>query len=122
MAGLSPACSSNNPAPPGTGGSSTSSTTTTSSSTGTGGAGDAGTSSSSSGTGGSGTGGGDAGGDASIDAEPCVSDGGDAGCYSCPPGTTDQFLNQCAPGGDQCTHFDNATQLPFWDGGALPVP
>ncbi len=52
----------------------------------------------------------------------CVSDGGATSCYSCPPQTNEQFLNACAPNGDQCTHFDNATGLPFWDGGALPVP
>ncbi len=120
VASVVPACSSSNPAPPGT--SSSVSSTTSSSSGGTGGGGGAGTSSASSaGTGGAttsssgGTGGGDAG-------PPCVSDGGATGCYSCPPATNEQFLNACAPNGDQCTHFDNATQLPFWDGGALPVP
>ena len=118
--GLAPACSSTNPAPPTSASSSTSGST--SSSSGGGGAGGATTSSSASTTA-SGTGGASTSSSSGGDGGPaCVSDGGATGCYSCPPTTNDQFLNACAPNGDQCTHFDNASKLPFWDGGALPVP
>jgi hypothetical protein len=116
--GAAPACSTSNPAPPTSG-----SSTSVSSSSGAGGSSTASSSSSSSsGSGGGGASSSSSGGTGGDAGAPCVSDGGDAGCYSCPPTTTNQFLNACAPGGDQCTHFDNATQLPFWDGGALPAP
>jgi hypothetical protein len=119
VVGLAPGCSSSNPSPPSSG-------TSSSSSSGAGGAGGASTSASSTTTTASGTGGGgtsSSGGTGGGDGGPaCVPDGGATGCYSCPPKTNDEFLNACAPNGDQCTHFDNATSLPFWDGGALPVP
>jgi hypothetical protein len=117
---VGPACSSaSNPAPPGT---SSVSSTASSGATGTGGATSSttGTGGTASGTGGATSGTGGTGGTGFDAGPPCVSDGGDAGCYSCPPTNTNEFLNACAGSTDQCTHFDNATRLPAWDGGALP--
>jgi hypothetical protein len=119
LSSAAPACSSNNQAPPSTstnsttatgGGTTTTSTTSTTSSTTT----------TTTGTGGTGGGSADGGPDSGDAGPPCVSDGGTTGCFSCPPQTNAQFLTQCAPSGDQCTSFDNAARLPFWDGGALP--
>jgi hypothetical protein len=117
---VAPACGNNNNAAPPTptstatassSGSQSGASTSTSSTSGGGGAGGAGSSTASSSSGG--TGGGDGG-------PPCVSDGGATGCYSCPPQTNSQFLNACASATDQCTHFNNVTRLPFYDGGTLP--
>jgi protocatechuate 3,4-dioxygenase beta subunit len=48
---------------------------------------------------------------------------GAGGCFSCPPTTTSQFLNQCT--GAQCSGFDNATRIPssdfLPDGGLIPL-
>jgi hypothetical protein len=51
----------------------------------------------------------------SVDAASCAAD---AGCWSCTPSTTAEFLNQCTA--SQCTPFDNLQRLPDYDGGALP--
>src|SRR5579871_5852459 len=117
LAGASPACSNDNqaPPPPGTTGSGASTTTTNT----TGGSTTTTTSTTTTaGTGGTGGGTADAGPDSG---PPCVSDGGATGCFSCPPQTNAQFLNACTSSSDQCTHFDNTSRLPFWDGGPLPA-
>jgi hypothetical protein len=44
----------------------------------------------------------------------------DAGCWSCAPQSTPEFLNQCAGSGVTCATFDNS-RVPGWDGG-LPPP
>ena len=117
LSSTAPACSSSNPAPPSsstntttaTGGSTTTTTTSSTSSTST----------TTTGTGGGSPDSGPDSGDAGEAGPPsCAPDGG-TGCFTCPQ-TNNQILNQCAPSGDQCTHFDNATRLTFWDGGALP--
>jgi hypothetical protein len=118
-----PACGNSNPVPPGTSSSVAGSSGAT---TGTGGSSTTGSgASTTSGTGGattSGTGGATTVGTGGNDAgPPCVPDGGATGCYSCPPTTTDEFLNACAAN-DQCSHFDNTARIPGWDGGPLPVP
>ncbi len=44
---------------------------------------------------------------------------GAKGCYSCPPKTNSELLNQCT--GNACTAFDNAKRLPLLGvGGKLP--
>jgi hypothetical protein len=43
---------------------------------------------------------------------------GEAGCWSCAPTSTTEFLNQCTS--SQCTPFNNLQRLPDYDGGALP--
>jgi hypothetical protein len=53
--------------------------------------------------------------EASVDAAGCATD---AGCWSCTPSTTGEFLNQCTA--SQCTPFNNLQRLPDYDGGALP--
>jgi hypothetical protein len=50
-----------------------------------------------------------------VDAAACTSD---AGCWSCPPSSTSQFLNQCT--NSTCSPFDNGSRVPSYDGGALP--
>lgn len=50
-----------------------------------------------------------------VDAAACTTD---AGCWSCPPTTPPQFLNQCTS--STCSPFANATRVPGYDGGALP--
>jgi hypothetical protein len=49
--------------------------------------------------------------------EACTTD---AGCWSCTPTTTPEFLNQCTS--SQCSPFDNWTRLPNYDGGLPPLP
>lgn len=114
VAAAMPACSNSNEAPPGITGGGASPTTST---PGTGGSTATTTTDSTSSTSS------DDGGGQIVDAgPPCVPEGGPGDCYSCPPQTDEQILNSCVPAGDQCTHFDNAARLPFWDGGALPAP
>jgi uncharacterized cupin superfamily protein len=43
----------------------------------------------------------------------------DAGCWSCAPQSTPEFLNQCAVSGVTCVTFDNS-RVPGWDGGLPP--
>jgi hypothetical protein len=50
-----------------------------------------------------------------VDAAACTTD---AGCWSCPPTTEGQFLNQCTS--STCSPFANTTRVPGYDGGALP--
>jgi hypothetical protein len=68
-------------------------------------------------------GGGDAGSDAPTDASaPPVDAAGcaDAGCWSCAPTTTTQFLNHCT--NSTCSPFSNTSRLPGgYDGGPLPA-
>jgi hypothetical protein len=51
------------------------------------------------------------------DAATCTTD---AGCWSCTPTSTPEFLNQCTS--SQCSPFDNAQRLPNYDGGLPPLP
>jgi hypothetical protein len=50
------------------------------------------------------------------DAASCASD---AGCWSCTPATSSEFLNQCTS--SQCSPFSNTTRLPNYDGGLPPL-
>jgi hypothetical protein len=50
------------------------------------------------------------------DAAACTTD---AGCWSCVPTNTNQFLNQCTT--SQCSPFNNALRLPDYDGGLPPL-
>jgi hypothetical protein len=54
--------------------------------------------------------------DAPEDAVACTTD---AGCWSCLPTTTPQFLNQCTA--SQCSPFANAQRLPDYDGSLPPL-
>jgi hypothetical protein len=49
-------------------------------------------------------------------AEACTTD---AGCWSCIPTTSPEFLNQCT--GSQCSPFDNLQRLPDYDGSLPPL-
>lgn len=77
------------------------------------------------GNGGLGGGGGSAGdsgiADVHIDYDPttCTTD---AGCWSCPPVTKDQFLNHCT--NSECSSFDNEARLDptLYNHGNLPAP
>jgi hypothetical protein len=51
-----------------------------------------------------------------LDAAVCTTD---AGCWSCTPATTPEFLNQCT--GSACSPFSNAQRLPGFDGGLPPL-
>jgi hypothetical protein len=54
--------------------------------------------------------------DAPQDAVACTTD---AGCWSCLPTTTPEFLNQCTT--SQCSPFANAQRLPDYDGSLPPL-
>jgi hypothetical protein len=120
----SPACSNNNATQSPSTTSDASADSSSSSSGGSSGGGSGGSSGSGSGSiaeGGSdsSTDGGTEGGAGDAGPTRCAPDAGPNGCILCPQ-TNNQILNQCSPSGDQCTPFDNATNLPFWDGGMLP--
>ncbi len=63
---------------------------------------------------------GDSGGDGAGSTDGGVACVTDAGCYSCPPTNTTQFENACTTG-ESCVRYDNATNLPFWNG-QYPLP
>jgi hypothetical protein len=50
------------------------------------------------------------------DAAVCTTD---AGCWSCTPVTSGEFLNQCTA--SHCSPFVNALRLPNYDGGLPPL-
>ena len=54
--------------------------------------------------------------DAPEDAVACTTD---AGCWSCLPTTTPEFLNQCTT--SQCSPFVNTQRLPDYDGSLPPL-
>jgi hypothetical protein len=54
--------------------------------------------------------------DAPQDALTCTTD---AGCWTCLPTTTSQFLNQCTT--SQCSPFVNTQRLPDYDGSLPPL-
>jgi len=54
--------------------------------------------------------------DAPEDAVACTTD---AGCWSCLPTTTPEFLNQCTA--SQCSPFVNTKRLPDYDGSLPPL-